>query len=295
MSVKRFVLTLAILFTTFSTVIAQPLPDGDVKNEAFLEHMRKIREMNADLNFRAMPVGASYILPSGDVDRLEEGDVRGIWGREFAKWYGHRDVRQAVEELQARVDALEAQHEREEVNTDTITAVPYGPGTHPSSPTSTPLGWKDMLLIILSAVVVVLFILLRRAQRKPQHELRHWKEETEYQAWRRKRWKEESEKLQQEKEKLEEENRVYRTQTVLVKIPPGWKHKNHPNEKYLVVARYFNPEHSEESWIQPPTSEFLPLKASNLTNNRLEQVPELAEALGLIPTSSLARTRQPVH
>lgn len=82
--------TFACIFTLVLLVVApaQDLPVGNPRNDEFRKYFVAVLEANPAIkNFNRMPVGAEYNLPNGEVDRLTQDDVNGIWDREFKKFY----------------------------------------------------------------------------------------------------------------------------------------------------------------------------------------------------------------
>src|SRR3989344_6569691 len=80
---------LVVLIIAATTAMAQDLPDGDPRNPSFRNYFTKVVAENPKISdFNKMSVGTRYELPDGTGDYLGEGDKNGIWGREFAKWYG---------------------------------------------------------------------------------------------------------------------------------------------------------------------------------------------------------------
>lgn len=88
--INRLVSVLIFVLALVATpVLAQDLPTGDSRNSAFREHFQKIVAANPTTSdFQKMQPGAVYRLPDGTTDELRSGDSKGIWGREFEKWYG---------------------------------------------------------------------------------------------------------------------------------------------------------------------------------------------------------------
>lgn len=88
--IRKFVHTLIALMLTATSALAQELPAGDARNESFREYFTEIVTRNRDIqDFSRMIPGTVYELPDGNTDTLSEKDTRGIWGREFEKWYDY--------------------------------------------------------------------------------------------------------------------------------------------------------------------------------------------------------------
>ena len=84
-----FLFTFVFLALTVSSVQAQELPANHPRNAEFRDHFQKVVKANPTVSdFEKMQPGAAYFLPLGNTDALETGDTKGIWGREFRKFYG---------------------------------------------------------------------------------------------------------------------------------------------------------------------------------------------------------------
>jgi hypothetical protein len=132
-----------------SVATAQELPAGNDRNTAFIQHWVATTQANPQISdFQSMRVGTEYNLPTGGVDTLQAGDVYGIWGREFRKWFN--------------VDYNPA-------NLPALYAMMQGAGTAPASMVSdSTIPWWIWLTLALLSVVAALFanaVLVERERR----------------------------------------------------------------------------------------------------------------------------------
>ncbi len=80
----------ALLAIVSVVALAQSLPAGDARNDEFLRHFEAVKKANPKIkDFTHMLENTSYALPGGQTDNLQVGDVRGIWGREYGKFYNN--------------------------------------------------------------------------------------------------------------------------------------------------------------------------------------------------------------
>ncbi len=79
-----FFLLVMVAMLSPSTLVSANSP---LDSREFGNFMAKVMKLNPNVDFKRMKVGDSYRLPDGTIDRLEAGDTRGIWGREYAKEY----------------------------------------------------------------------------------------------------------------------------------------------------------------------------------------------------------------
>ncbi len=91
MTKTRFAFALLTLLAVVSiAALAQTLPAGDARNDQFRAHFQEVVRLNPQVrDFYRMQEGQVYLLPDGRTDTLETGDTRGIWGREYGKFYNN--------------------------------------------------------------------------------------------------------------------------------------------------------------------------------------------------------------
>lgn len=142
---RKFVYSLLTVLALATPIIAQELPYGDPRNQEFIQRFERIKALNDGEDFMKMRPGAMYLLPGGSADFLHDGDVYGIWGKEFEKTYGI-----TYGESLAGVKPATS-------STQSTGSVPTWPVTHTASTSTWPDSWIVFALLLMTAVVAMGF------------------------------------------------------------------------------------------------------------------------------------------
>ncbi len=171
--VSIFVLVM-LLTLTATTPVSANLYFGIMSHRDFGNFMAKVVKLNPNVDFKRMKAGDSYRLPDGTIDRLEVGDTRGIWGREYAKAY-NTPTTEPTASTESTEPALKGKP-------PLVTTLPAGPENY-----TTAMLWKDYGWLA-PYIVIALFLvfLIWRALLSFSHP-RNWhpdfSDEDEEESW----------------------------------------------------------------------------------------------------------------